>query len=1404
MYRRLVLVLVAAAAFASQPAYRGETGFPVAGPRAIANRVAAPGEVKAVVVTPQGVVETASVQVDGLIPVIIQLRDEPMLAQKRLMTAMSAQDRIRQLRQHQDRLVNAQAQLEAWVKTLEPGKRDDSFRHYRFAFNGIATKVSPETLKKLKQRPDVARVFRDGTAKANLADSVPLIGAPQIWSNYGADGQGIRVAVIDTGVDYNHPDLGGGFGPGFKVIGGYDFINGDGDPMDDFGHGTHVAGIIAANGVLKGVAPGAKLLAYKVLGADGSGPFSAIIAGIDRAVDPDQDPATNDGAQVLNLSLGGPGDPDDAISQAVDAVVNAGVVCVVAAGNSGSSYSTLGSPGCARKALTVGASDDQDGMATFSSRGPSRPDLAIKPDLTAPGVSIYSTVPGGGYQFMSGTSMATPHVAGAAALLLQLHPSWSPDIVKGVLAERAKDLGQDAFTQGGGRIQVVASHLAKGVALPNSLNFGVVDVAQGIWTKSLPMRLQNLDAASRTYGLDLQGTTVAGATWSVSPATVTLAAGQFQDVTITLTIDNSSLPFGPPPTMAYEAKLVATAPDDVLAVPIVFYKAAVLNLTFETEPFMVFINDQTTDPNDGFNPMVYGNPGKALSLMVPPRNYNVTCQFLAGPNNAIGYSYVFRNGIAVTGRTDVPINLDQEPIHKISLGYRDADQNEITMSTLQNQNHISVYQEPPGGFISITFGGMDTYYFSDFPADYRFEFIQSGWSNISGSSKYHEFKYGIKDGISQDGVIYNTPPKRVAMGFNLDPAIDQVAVGFGRVSYPWLIFRSFDYAGLLVTPPQVLNRPFGLDAEISSLPYPDFFFKFSQPEVRTYSTSQGAGELLLRGGYLGVPDPSTMTANLLSGNQGTVVYSTQAERLLIGESPHVWTGRLTVNPNDMTLFPGDFGIFSPLFQGQLGDGPVGGLTYEILQGATVVQSGVLPWSEDPQNSFTFSQPPSAGTLKIPYDGYFVNGQRGHAVVSMSFDGTKQDKEPPYLKRFRVLKDGEASSLTAAGSLNQLSLMVEDTFGLAQVQAFYQTTGDWQPLPLPLLSGVSAECLVDLPADLPQGPVNLKLVATDGSGNALTHEWAPAFYHFLQSAPSIAAQPRSTRVAMGQTATFSVTATGTGPLVFQWRKNAAAIDGATSSSYTTPPATAADDGSSYSVVVTNAQGSVTSSGAVLTVLIAPSIAAQPQNAQVATGQMATFSVTAAGTGPLAYQWRKNAAAISGATSSSYTTPPVTVADSGSSYSVVVTNAQGSVTSGDAILTVLTSLTPVVEVQPTVLGCFPGEAIAFTAKVTNATDTRVTWTASAGAIDASGRFTSPGMPGTVTITATSVEDPSKMGTATITVRGTDFDGNTALNPKLLGLANALGSSVPADLAKYDFNGDGRIDDADLAKLYQKMGW
>ena len=200
--------------------------------------------------------------------------------------------------------------------------------------------------------------------------------------------------------------------------------------------------------------------------------------------------------------------------------------------------------------------------------------------------------------------------------------------------------------------------------------------------------------------------------------------------------------------------------------------------------------------------------------------------------------------------------------------------------------------------------------------------------------------------------------------------------------------------------------------------------------------------------------------------------------------------------------------------------------------------------------------------------------------------------------------------------------------------------------------------------------------TLGTRPTSTHQaanyWVDVVFKASSSgAPTISSQPASKTVTVGQTASFSATATGTAPLSYQWQKNGAAISGATSSSYTTPATTSADNGALFAVVVSNSVGKVTSSSAKLTVSSAPVITSQPISTTITAGQTATFAVTASGPAPLSYQWRKNGTSISGATSASYTTPAETSSDNGAQFSVVVSNTAGSITSNSAVLTVNTS-------------------------------------------------------------------------------------------------------------------------------------
>src|SRR5436305_5494988 len=223
-------------------------------------------------------------------------------------------------------------------------------REYFRVLNGAAVRTPRGDLAAIARLPYVKSIHTDHEMHAMAGPATSQINADAFWAAYGTRGNGVVVAIIDTGIDYNHEALGGGFGPGHKVAGGYDFANNDADPFDDNGHGTHVAGIIAGDSAtITGVAADATLLAYKALHANGSGSESDVIAAIERAADPNGDGDTSDHADVVNLSLGGTGGPDDPGSRAVDNATRLGMVFCIAAGNAGK-YHSVSSPGTARPA----------------------------------------------------------------------------------------------------------------------------------------------------------------------------------------------------------------------------------------------------------------------------------------------------------------------------------------------------------------------------------------------------------------------------------------------------------------------------------------------------------------------------------------------------------------------------------------------------------------------------------------------------------------------------------------------------------------------------------------------------------------------------------------------------------------------------------------------------------------------------------------------------------------------------------------------------------------------------------------------------------------------------------------------------------------------------------------------
>jgi serine protease AprX len=329
--------------------------------------------------------------------------------------------------------------------------------------NAVTTRLTPQQMTEVAELDEVQLIRLETIDHVTcMNESARVIETHRARSEFRVNGKGVRVAILDSGVDATHPALAG------RVV---DQVETVGEPVNIPGnHGTHVAGTVASNdAVFRGIAPAADLINVKVLTAAGGGTPTSVIAGLQQAV--------RRRAKVVNLSLGWSevfhswtcNNADCILCQAADNAVRLGVTVVVAAGNEDSASTNPGvfnvrHPGAARRVITVAAVDKDKGLASFSSIGPASGRLSpgttirlTKPDVSAPGVNIFSSVVGGGFGGLSGTSMASPHVAGMAALMLQKAPKATPMRIKKLLEHTCEPLTYAPNEVGYGLVNIYAA-----------------------------------------------------------------------------------------------------------------------------------------------------------------------------------------------------------------------------------------------------------------------------------------------------------------------------------------------------------------------------------------------------------------------------------------------------------------------------------------------------------------------------------------------------------------------------------------------------------------------------------------------------------------------------------------------------------------------------------------------------------------------------------------------------------------------------------------------------------------------------------------------------------------------------------------------------------------------------------
>lgn len=1024
---------------------------------------------------------------DGDAPqaVIVQLRGAPLATAMTGRGVAARRAARRSLESEHQRVIDEVARLESLrgrAASSAPVRRE-----FFTVFDGVAMTMSPATVAALRAHPDVAAIHPDRVVNAILDTSVAYVRAPQFWSSHGGfRGAGQVIAVIDTGIDYTHADLGScaAVGSGCKVVGGYDFQNDDADPVDDHGHGTHVAATAAGNGSLLGVAPDATLLAYKVLDAGGSGLTSNVIAGIEAAVDPNGDLDTSDHADVVNLSLGGPGGPDDPSAQAVDAATAAGVIVVAAAGNS-AAYFTVGSPGAARTAITV-ASISEDGIPAWTnSAGPVAGTLDLKPEVAAPGVSICAARAAGTglgpecidatHIEISGTSMATPHVAGAAALLHGVLPALPPEDIKSLIVQNGNPATSD-FLQGGATIlDINASAAAHTVVSPQTLSFGIDPIAVPVWQASKTLTVRNIGATTRSYTLAAEGNywgLPVGATVTFAPPSFSLAPGAARAVEVQLAVDNARVPTPAMAPWTYDARITLTSAGEDQIIPAIFLKAGLLRVHTDVQASLLYLHDRTSL----YSAQVASPTGTTTEFLVAPGTYDVTAMF---PGDLP--SLVVHEAVVVAGETDETIPL-ADAVHTVTLAGRDE-----TGAPLDHTiRELSLYHRASGLglsiFSSFTFGAftIPVSRISD-----AYDLDVAVLAEAPGNS-YLVTK--ALAGVSASAVLDNTPAEltRGTQRYFADPGAPARDV----TEFLSVMIGSAAGVGLGGYPPV---SPVDRDLWFTPSPREDNGV-FLQSWVGLDGSTPGAH-------YCPWYQGSTAAGVIEACNPLDRFHP--AYRTSTGELP------LDLGPASFFLKMIDYGgaaVLQPVvaawtwaFHSPGGDGPEAPdrtVGYRLLSGANVKASGVLA-----QSGFGGPSPPyfdlaAAGPYTFETDplDYWIGGLRATSRVALSFDTTPAigDATPPWLQRVEVRSNGALDEVVPTGGIATLDVEVHDDFepGLSLTLARIED-GIEVPVPVVDLGGGVFRAVMPHACDQ-AGPFNALLTATNAAGNQLREWLTPAF------------------------------------------------------------------------------------------------------------------------------------------------------------------------------------------------------------------------------------------------------------------------------------------------------------------------
>ncbi|MBI1936986.1 MAG: S8 family serine peptidase [Ignavibacteriales bacterium] len=980
---------------------------------------------------------------------------------------------------------------------------------YETAINGFAIKTNNHVVNEIKKLPYVIEVYDDQEFKIDFKEQKTTGKITKSLDKVNSEytGKGVIIGIIDTGIDYTHPDLGGGFGPNFKVIGGYDFVNKDNNPMDDNGHGTAVAGVASANGTtFSGVAKDANILACKALDLYGGGSYSVILAAIDKCLNPDNDVSTNDAVDIINMSLGNVmGGPNDAVSQAVDNACGQGVVCVVAAGNDGGSlgYNSIASPATSSYAISVGAVDNNKYITYFSSKGPSRALYEIKPEVVAIGYQVNTTYLSGQYIKANGTSFSSPFVAGMAALLIEKNSNWNPLEIKAIITQSAEDLGFDVWSQGLGLVRIDNAVNQKTYATPATFNLGLINNVKSI-TKEI--EIHNDDNQKLSY--NLSATLPGGILISLNPNHVEIEAHQTKIVEVKFDISNtiSFIDVNKEEWLPYNGKISIQTQSYTLNIPFSFVKAYYLKINKPSNfPQYLIIHD--TQKINYYNSWGYTRNefGDGNTILLNAGSYDVLGLGLESGLSTNPYEYTYyaivNEGVDNTQAEEIELNREKA-IYKLS--YSPVDENNSTIKGLppsSNEYVRFVHSNSGIGLLTLT-GIWSAFRYSKMSSDYSYDWY-GVYSKEDNKSIYH-FKTSLRNFNSSHTIPVTVDSlEKFTYKYTANESVNSILFSY------W--FGNF---GIFNQYQKTLKAPYEQNIFMVSDPldnYPISCVSHAlKPNFQTVSSMTETSLLYL------LPilrlDNNGNSFLLSPGENYQLGTLFKNKNVKIGLGPRFWYGKflnsesaivlVTNSQNRAITFTNKEGIekfFQPILLNQFHDAPeVSDLHLRLYdENKQVISDKKLSDLLFIDASRISLPVPGKYTLGLVDSSFTVRGSKGKIIVNATMNTSQADKNPPSMKFFNILANGEYTDYVAVDQQGEIQFSIDDGENNISPFLYYRefNQSEWKKIDIAYQEG---SYKTEINSSVPKGYISLKLKVKDTSGNELEYIAEPAFYNSDQS------------------------------------------------------------------------------------------------------------------------------------------------------------------------------------------------------------------------------------------------------------------------------------------------------------------